>query len=90
MKTAIEPSSTTLQIKYKQVKCKICYGTGRDTSNSEIGVPCLKCRGTGWRLFPEGRTEKCPACYGRGKDYHLGLKGQVCPECDGIGEFKLL
>ncbi|MGA2681543.1 MAG: hypothetical protein ABSF44_07065 [Candidatus Bathyarchaeia archaeon] len=90
MKRTLEPSPTNLQIKYKRVKCKICFGTGRDRSNSVIGVLCQKCNGTGWRMFPEGKVEKCPTCSGRGKDYRLAINGQVCEECDGFGEFKLL
>ncbi len=90
MKTALESSPESTQISYRRVRCKICYGTGRDTSNSEIGVPCLKCSGKGWRLFPEGETEKCPTCSGRGKDYRLAINGQACAECDGFGEIKQL
>jgi DnaJ-class molecular chaperone len=90
MKATLESSPEDTPISYRQVRCKICHGSGRDTSNSAIGVLCLKCDGTGWRMFPVGYAEKCPTCYGRGKDYRLSINGRVCPECDGFGEIKLV
>ena len=78
------------QLKYRQVRCKICNGAGVDTSYSSMGVRCEKCEGTGWRMFPEGPTESCASCSGRGKDYRFNRKGTVCQDCDGFGEVKLI
>lgn len=90
LKAKTGASLERIEFRYRQVRCKICNGTGVEKTSSSMGAKCEKCEGTGRRLFPEGPTETCQFCCGRGKDYRYALNGKVCPECDGFGEVKLL
>ena len=90
MKATTNASLENIHFRYRQVKCKICYGTGIDETDSLIGVRCEKCGGTGRRLFPDGPKETRPSCQGRGKNYYFARNGKVCEECDGFGEIRVL
>ena len=86
----MDTSLENIQFRHRQVRCKICNGTGIDQTDSPMGTRCERCDGTGWRLFPDGPVETCSSCSGRGKDYRFSRRGTVCQECDGYGEVKLL
>ena len=90
LKASTDISLKKMRFRYRQVRCKVCCGTGTDTAKYTMGMRCEKCEGTGWRLFPDGPTEKCSSCSGRGKDYRFNREGTICQECDGFGEIKLL
>lgn len=78
---------------YKQIKCKVCLGTGRGAQVPQSAA-CRRCNGSGQTPGIGNSTLRCPACGGKGaiEEASFSICSQcagkgvvVCPDCNGEG-----
>ncbi|MBI3986213.1 MAG: ankyrin repeat domain-containing protein [Lentisphaerae bacterium] len=78
---------------YKQIKCKVCLGTGRGAQGAQSAA-CRRCNGSGQTPGIGNSTLRCPACGGKGaiEETSFSICSQcsgkgvvVCPDCNGEG-----